>query len=96
MKRRNEQSIGEILREYLKMTQVENVVYEERIAAAWHDLLGEAVASQTERIRLADGRLYVSLRSAALRSELMMQRTALRRAVNERLGTDVVREVVVR
>ena len=41
MKRKNEQSIGEIIREYLKVTQLENHVFESRIAEVWQEALGD-------------------------------------------------------
>lgn len=96
MLRKNEQSIGEILREYLKMTQLENHVFEGRIAEIWQTTLGEAITRQTERIHLNGGTLFVVLRSPSLKNEIMMRRTAIRMALNEKLGADVIKQVVVR
>ena len=96
MKRRNEQTIGEVLRQYLKMTQVENLVYVDRIAALWQETLGDDAARETERIHLQSGHLFVTLRSPALKNDLMMRRSAIARALNERLGSDVVQCVVIR
>jgi predicted nucleic acid-binding Zn ribbon protein len=96
MRKRNEQSIGEIIRQYLKVTQLDNVVFSERISAIWQETLGQEVTRETDNIFLQNGYLFVSLRSPALKTELMMRRTAIARALNEKLGTDVIKSVVIR
>lgn len=96
MQRKNEQSIGEILRQYLKLTQLENHVFEGRIAAVWQETLGEAITRETERIHLQSGTLFVVLRSPSLKNEIMMRRTAIRLALNEKLGSEIIKTVVVR
>lgn len=96
MQRKNEQSIGEILRVYLKITQLENHVFEGKIAEVWQETLGDVITRETERIHLAGGTLFVVLRSPSLKNEIMMRRTAIRLALNEKLGSDIIKQVVVR
>lgn len=96
MQRKNEQSIGEILRQYLKMTQLENQVFEGQIASVWQETLGDDITRQTERIHLQSGTLFVVLRSPSLKNEIMMRRTAIRLALNEKLGSEIIKTVVVR
>lgn len=96
MERKKEQSIGEILRQYLKLTQIENHVHEEQIAEIWQASLGNDIARETERIHLQGGILYVVLRSPSLKNEIMMQRTAIRTVLNEKMGAEIIKEVVVR
>lgn len=96
MLRRNEQSIGEILRQYLKVTQLDNMVFEEKIARLWQETLGDAVTRETDRIFLQDGYLFVNLKSPSLKTELMMRRTAIARALNEKLGQEIIKTVVIR
>ena len=96
MKRKNEQSIGEILREYLKMTQLENHVFESRIAEVWQEALGDLITLETERIHLQSGTLFVTLRSPSLKNDIMMQRTVIRTVLNEKLGGDIIKSVVIR
>ncbi len=96
MQKRNEQSIGEILRQYLKITQLDNVVFSERIGAIWQEALGDDIALATDHIFLQNGYLFVDLKSPALKTELLMQRTAIARTLNEKLGADVIKTVVIR
>ena len=96
MQRRDEQSIGEILREYLKVTQLDNVVFADHIAAIWQETLGEEIAQETDRIFLQSGYLFVNLKSPSLKTELMMRRTMIAHLLNEKLGSDIIKSVVIR
>lgn len=96
MQRKNSQSIGEILRQFLRVTQLEQHVLEGRIATVWQETLGEQITRETERIHLLDGNLTVVLRSPSLKQEILMQRTAIRQALNEKLGAEIIKNVFVR
>ena len=61
----------------------------------WREVVGEVVAAETRQVRFVRGTLYVHISSSILRSELMMQREALVRAINKKLSTDLVKSVVV-
>lgn len=96
MQRKNEQSIGEILRQYLRITQLEQHAMEGRIAEVWQETLGEQITRETERIHLLEGQLTVVLRSPSLKNEIVMRRTAIRLALNEKLGAEIIKSVIVR
>lgn len=96
MQRRNEQSISEILREYLKISQLDNVVFSDRIAKIWEETLGADIAAATDRIFLQSGYLFVNLKSPSLKTELMMRRTMIANRLNEKLGRQIIKSVVIR
>lgn len=96
MQRRNEQSIGEILRQYLKITQLDNVVFADRIAAVWQETLGDEITQETDRIFLQNGYLFVNLKSPSLKTELLMRRSSIAQRLNEKLGAEVIKTVVIR
>ncbi|MBO4753717.1 MAG: DUF721 domain-containing protein [Bacteroidales bacterium] len=96
MKKKNEQSIGEIIREYLKMTQLENHVFETRIAEVWQEALGDRITLETERIHLQSGTLFVTLKSPSLKNDILMRRTVIRTVLNEKLGSEIIKSVIIR
>ena len=96
MKRKNEQSIGEIIREYLKVTQLENHVFETRIAEVWQEALGDRITLETERIHLQSGTLFVTLKSPSLKNDILMRRTVIRTVLNEKLGSEIIKSVIIR
>lgn len=96
MQRRNEQSIGEILRQYLRVTQLENVVFQQQVADIWQEVVGEAITRETDRLSMQGGCLYIQLKSPSLKTEIMMRRTAITRAINEKLGQEIIKNIFVR
>ena len=94
MKRVNAQSIGEILREFFTQNpEIGRRLDEVRVVHAWREVLGPGVAQATREAYVRGATLHVVLVSAVLRSELMMWRDRLVRTLNERVGTDVIREI---
>lgn len=78
------------------MTQLENHVFETRIAAVWQETLGDRITLETDRIHLMSGTLFVTLKSPSLKNDIMMRRTAIRMALNEKLGSEIIKVVVIR
>ena len=94
MKRVNAQSIGEILREFFTQNpEIGRRLDEVRLVHAWREMLGPGVAQATHEAYVRGATLHVVLDSAVLRNELMMWRDRLVRTLNERVGTDVIREI---
>ncbi len=94
MKRVKAQSIGEILREFFAQNpEIGRRLDEVRLVHAWREVLGPGVAQATHEVYVRGATLHVVLDSAVLRSELMMWRDRLVRTLNERVGTDVIREI---
>ena len=94
MKRVKAQSIGEILREFFAQNpEIGRRLDEVRLVHAWREMLGPGVAQATHEVYVRGATLHVMLDSAVLRSELMMWRDRLVRTLNERVGTDVIREI---
>lgn len=94
MKRVNAQSIGDILREFFTQNpEIGRRLDEVRLVHAWREVLGPGVSQATREAYVRGATLHVVLDSAVLRSELMMWRDRLVRTLNERVGTDVIREI---
>ena len=94
MKRVKAQSIGDILREFFTQNpEIGRRLDEVRVVHAWREVLGPGVSQATREAYVRGATLHVVLDSAVLRSELMMWRDRLVRTLNERVGTDVIREI---
>lgn len=96
MERQEAQSIGEILNQYFKISQIQNHAFGEEIASIWQETLGDDITLATNKIFLQGGMLFVELKSPALKNELMMQRTFIKNALNRKLGNEIIKEVVIR
>ena len=66
------------------------------VVEAWATLMGNGVNSYTKNVALRNNILYVELTSAVLREELSYGKNKIIQMINDELGKDVVREVVLR
>ena len=97
--------LGELIQEYLKSSRLGSGHNTQRIFAAWDAASG--AARYTVRRFFRDGKLYITVDSSVVRSQLSFQRQALRDKVNallaedelyirDRSGGDVVKELILK
>ena len=94
MKRSNAQSIGELIRHYLRQEGLETPLNEVRLIKAWPEVLGPVINSYTKELYIKNQVLYVHLTSAVLRQELMMGREILVRNLNAKVGAQVITNII--
>jgi predicted nucleic acid-binding Zn ribbon protein len=90
------QTIGSAIREWLRANGLEQKVQEHSVPGYWEEVVGEAFARHAKVERVDNGRLFVSVESAAWRTELMLRREEILQRLNERLGAEIVKEIIVR
>lgn len=96
MKRNNSQSFKEALGEFLKSNHLERKWSEEEVKQKWGQLLGPMVENRTTAISIKNGIMYVTLSSAALRQELSMSKSKIVSALNEEMGHEVLKDIVLK
>ncbi len=96
MRKTNEQSVKDVLKEMLEAYRLKSRLDETRIREIWAGAMGPVVAGYTTEIKLRKKKLYVVISSAALRQELVYGRDKIRRNINEALGEDLIQDVEVR
>lgn len=94
MKRTQAQQIGEIIDEFLKAEHLDTQLNEQRACAIWPQVVGYGINRYTVSRDVRDGVMYVRLSSAALRNELMLNRSRLVQHINEALGREVIHDIV--
>ncbi|MEG0949556.1 MAG: DUF721 domain-containing protein [Bacteroidales bacterium] len=96
MFRRNTESIGDVIRAFLKDANLESKIFEQKLLRAWPEVLGDEMAAYTSQLYIRNKTLYVQLTSSVLRNELMMCRTRLVKSLNERVGAEVINNIIFR
>lgn len=96
MRKTNEQSLGDVIRQWLKQSNMEEKITEVRINASWEKVMGSDIQKLTERLVYRKRVLTVFLRSAPLREELSMAKTKIVQMINKEAGSNVVDEVIFR
>ena len=91
--RRNEESLGEVMRRMLRAYGLEKKYQASRIVFLWEQVMGSIVARETLQISVEAGVLLVAVRSATLRQELFYMREQIRQRLNEEVGTQFIRSI---
>ena len=66
-----------------------------QIEDLWEELMGKTIARYTDKIQIVNNTLFISTSVAPLKTELLFQKDKIRERVNEELGENVIREVVI-
>jgi predicted nucleic acid-binding Zn ribbon protein len=90
------QSLGAAIREWLRVSNLDVPLKEHSAPAYWQEVVGELLAQHVQIERIDKGTLFLKADSASWRSEVMLRREEIRDKVNERLGAEIVRVVLVR
>ncbi len=96
MRRSKTISIAEAVNEYIREMNIGEKLSEAGVVNSWEEVVGKAISSRTTKIYIKDHVLYVHLNSSVVRNELLMLREALREKLNQKAGTEVIKEIVLR
>lgn len=96
-KRNNEHiSISDALKEFVQTNKLEKGLDKVNVADAWINLMGNGVNNYTTSINLERGTLYVQLSSSVLREELSYGKQKIIKMINEELGKEIVKKLILR
>jgi hypothetical protein len=90
----NNNSLGDLIKEFLRVSNLEEKVTETRILTIWEKVMGPGISKYTSKMVLNRGTLSVFLTSSVLRNELSMGKTRLIKMLNTELGQDEVKEII--
>jgi predicted nucleic acid-binding Zn ribbon protein len=96
MRRSKTISLAEAVQDYIKEMNLSGKLGEITIINSWEETVGKAIASRTSKLYIRNNVLYVHLNSSVVRNELLMLRQALMEKLNEKAGTEVIKEIVLR
>ncbi|WP_047419800.1 DUF721 domain-containing protein [Cellulophaga sp. Hel_I_12] len=96
-KRRNDNiPISEALQEFISKNKLQKGIDRVDTREAWAKLMGNGVNNYTTAIELRHETLFVSLSSSVLREELSLGKSKIIAMLNEELGKEVIRKLVLR
>ncbi|WP_299555582.1 DUF721 domain-containing protein [Seonamhaeicola sp.] len=96
-KRHNEHiSIKEALKEFVEANNLEKGLDKVNVAEAWAKLMGNGVNNYTTSINLQRDTLYVQLSSSVLREELGYGKQKIIDMLNEELGKNIIKKLILR
>jgi predicted nucleic acid-binding Zn ribbon protein len=92
---KNEESLGQVLRSWLKDDRFRRKVMEAKIIQGWPVICGAMIAADTTQLRMEGRVLTIMVRSAPLKQELLMGKDLLLKHIEEYLGENYVQDVKI-
>ena len=96
MRKTNQQSIGEVLQEFLKQNSLDKKLHHADIIGKWEDIVGKLFAKHTRNIYFIENKLILEIDSPSVRNELLMQRSTIMEKINKLAGEALVSEIVLK
>ena len=98
MKKRHTEhrTISEVLKDFVSENRLEDGLDKIDARDAWAKLMGNGVNNYTTNVILKNDTLYVSLSSAVLREELSYGKDKMKKMLNESLGKELIKHIVLR
>ena len=90
------QSIGKVLDEIVNSEALKTGITNTRIKDLWFELMGSHMTNYTDKVLLKGDTIIVTLNSAALREELTYGKEKIRKMMNEELGSEVLKKIILR
>ena len=96
-KRKNDNlPLSEALNDFIQKNKLQHGIDRVNAREAWVNLMGNGVNNYTTAIELRNETLYVSLSSSVLREELSLGKSKILDMLNEELGKNLVKKIVLR
>lgn len=93
MKRIEPESIGDVLRDAISESQMDERLEELRTSEFWPAIIGREIAMLCGRPYIRDGKMTIKVPDASLRQELNMNRSRIATEFNRMAGKEVVKQL---
>ena len=87
--------LGELVKEFFEQHRGSNYLDEMTVINSWSKVVGPFIASHTIDLSIKSGVLFVRVDSDALRHELNYSKSLLKKNLNEMVGKEIVKEIVL-
>jgi hypothetical protein len=92
----NNQTIGSYIQQFLTQKGKISLFLEQQAVELWAETVGSFVSKQTTNVNVYRGILYATIPNAALRFEIMSSRNQIIAKINEKLGGEVIKGIIVK
>jgi len=89
-------NMSQALDAFIKKNKLQKGIDKVQVKVAWAKLMGNGVANYTTAVELQRDTLFVSLSSSVLREELSHGKSKIIGMMNEELGKNLIRKMVLR
>jgi predicted nucleic acid-binding Zn ribbon protein len=92
----SEISLSDAIKQFLRGSKLKGDIQAMQIEEIWEQLMGKTISKYTEKIQIINQTLFITTTVAPLKNELVYQKDKIRQRVNEALGENLIKEVVIK
>ena len=92
----SEFSMSDAMQKFLDESRLKGSIQALQIEEAWEQIMGKTIARHTDKLQIFGDKLIISTSVAPLKQELNYQKEKIILRVNEALGKQVIKEVIVK
>jgi len=96
MKKKNDLSLQDAMQDMLQEFRLKPQLDETRVKMLWEKLMGKTISTYTSNIAVRKNVLYLTILSAPLKHELSYAKDKIKNLLNEEMGEEYVKDVVIR
>lgn len=93
---RQPKPLSSLIKDYVKDFPYRKRLKKGMILSQWPDVVGDAIAKQSENLHFEGDKLVVKVKNPIWRQELHMQRYAIAQKLNKSVQEDIIKEIIVR
>jgi hypothetical protein len=88
-------SMRDAIQQFLEKSRIKGDIQALQIEDVWAEIMGKTVARYTDKLQILGDKLIITTNVAPLKHELLYQKEKIKLRVNEALGKNVIKEVIV-
>ena len=88
-------SLGDALKLFLNQSRIKHSIQSLQIEDHWEKIMGPTISKYTDKIEIRKGTLFIHTTVAPLKNELLFQKKLIAERINESMGEEIVKEVVI-
>jgi predicted nucleic acid-binding Zn ribbon protein len=88
-------SLGDALKKFLEKSRMKQDIQALQITEIWEEIMGSAIAKLTDRIEIREKTLFIHTQVAPLKNELVFQKPLIIQRINEKMGAQTIRDVII-
>jgi hypothetical protein len=88
--------LGDALKQFVQGSKIKNGIRAAQIEEVWGEIMGITIAKYTDKIYIFDKKLFIETSVGPLKNELGFQKVQIIERVNEKMGENMINEVIIK
>tara|TARA_Y100001958_G_C21027174_1_gene401530 strand:- start:253 stop:546 length:294 start_codon:yes stop_codon:yes gene_type:complete len=95
-KRGEIKNISKVLEDFVSQKHFKVGIDNLRVQEAWVKTMGENIQKYTYNVKFKNGKLYIKLKSSVLKEELIFEKIKVIKLINQELGREYIKELIIK